>query len=70
MKRFVNNDQMDGFRAQLEKRDTWAGKTTRQERLDYYRHHWRRSALFDHFPKWVELEVDFSDEYLRGYESK
>ena len=43
---------------------------TRQLRADpdqcaaYYRDVWRTFQLSDHFPLWVELDVDFTDDYL------
>jgi hypothetical protein len=30
----------------------------------YYRHPWRKNQLSDHFPIWVELVIDSSDEFL------
>jgi exonuclease III len=42
-----------------------AGKTD-QQLSTYYRSKWRTFQMSDHLPLWVELRVDFSDEYLRN----
>lgn len=34
---------------------------------DYYLKRWRTWQMSDHLPLWVELAVDFSDEYLARY---
>jgi endonuclease/exonuclease/phosphatase family metal-dependent hydrolase len=31
----------------------------------YYRTYWRTQQMSDHLPMWVELQVDYSDEYLK-----
>ena len=38
---------------------TKSGKTT------YYRSYWRTHQMSDHLPMWVELKIDYSDEYLQ-----
>lgn len=30
----------------------------------YYKTYWRTHQMSDHFPMWVELKIDYSDEYL------
>jgi endonuclease/exonuclease/phosphatase family metal-dependent hydrolase len=44
---------------------TTSGKprTDRSKQI-YYRTYWRTHQMSDHFPMWVELKMDFSDEYL------
>jgi len=32
----------------------------------YYRTYWRTHQMSDHLPMWVELKIDYSDEYLKG----
>lgn len=32
----------------------------------YYLKEWRTFRVSDHLPLWVELQIDFSDEYLKG----
>ena len=41
------------------------GKTPRQLET-YYLSKWRTFQLSDHLPLWVELKIDFSDQYLKG----
>ena len=38
----------------------------RQNTALYYLNYWRTFQMSDHLPMWVELKVDFSDEYLEG----
>lgn len=33
-------------------------------RSSYYKTYWRTHQMSDHLPMWVELKIDFSDEYL------
>ncbi len=42
---------------------------TEEKRRKYYRHHWRRRQMSDHLPMWLELKVDYGEEYL-GKRSK
>jgi len=37
---------------------------------NYYLNKWRTFQLSDHLPLWVELQVDFSDQYLRELKTK
>lgn len=32
----------------------------------YYKTHWRTHQMSDHLPMWVELKVDYSDDYLEN----
>jgi hypothetical protein len=34
------------------------------ERKEYYRNEWRTYQISDHFPLWVDLQIDFADDYL------
>ena len=41
------------------------GKTrTEKERSSYYNTYWKTHQMSDHLPLWVELKIDFSEEYL------
>lgn len=33
-------------------------------KTNYYRTYWRTQQMSDHLPMWVELRIDYSDEYL------
>ena len=37
---------------------------TAAQKSHYYQSYWRTFQMSDHLPLWVELEIDFSDEYL------
>lgn len=39
---------------------------TDDQKKTYYRSVWRTFQMSDHMPLWVELEIDFSDEYLNN----
>jgi len=39
------------------------GKTEKQI-ASYYLTKWRTFQMSDHLPLWVELKIDFSDQYL------
>lgn len=41
-----------------------AVKASKPRRLKYYMNEWRTFQISDHFPLWVELNVNFSDQYL------
>jgi len=34
-------------------------------KTNYYSTYWRTHQMSDHFPMWVELRIDYSDEYLQ-----
>ena len=38
---------------------------TEAQRRAYYRNHWRRRQMSDHLPMWLELKIDFGEDYLR-----
>ncbi len=38
---------------------------TEQGKKIYYKTYWRTHQMSDHLPMWVELKVDYSDEYLK-----
>ena len=42
--------------------------TPRSERSkkNYYQTYWRTHQMSDHLPMWLELKIDFSDEYLKN----
>lgn len=37
---------------------------SQEQKEKYYESYWRTFQMSDHLPLWVELEIDFSDEYL------
>lgn len=43
---------------------------TEEEKEEYYRGKWRTFQMSDHLPMWVELQIDFSDEYLKKVAEK
>jgi endonuclease/exonuclease/phosphatase family metal-dependent hydrolase len=36
-----------------------------EQRRSYYRNHWRRRQMSDHLPMWLELKIDFGENYLK-----
>jgi endonuclease/exonuclease/phosphatase family metal-dependent hydrolase len=39
---------------------------TEAKKTSYYRTYWRTHQMSDHLPMWVELRIDYSDEYLKS----
>jgi endonuclease/exonuclease/phosphatase family metal-dependent hydrolase len=37
---------------------------TEDQRRAYYRNHWRRRQMSDHLPMWLELKIDYGEDYL------
>ncbi|MEM8540903.1 MAG: hypothetical protein AAGF25_08095, partial [Pseudomonadota bacterium] len=35
------------------------------QRFKYYKHPWRKNQISDHYPIWVELEIDNSESFLQ-----
>ena len=48
-----------------DKRDLDANGQPMDEDRAYFSEDWRTWQLSDHLPLWVELGIDFSDQYLR-----
>jgi len=38
---------------------------TEKQRRAYYRDHWRRRQMSDHLTMWLELKIDYGEQYLR-----
>jgi hypothetical protein len=36
-----------------------------KQRRAYYRNHWRRRQMSDHLIMWLELKIDYGEEYLK-----
>lgn len=45
---------------------TYAKKPDAAKKTTYYKTYWRTYQMSDHLPMWVELKVDFTDEYLKS----
>jgi endonuclease/exonuclease/phosphatase family metal-dependent hydrolase len=42
----------------------------RKDKSEYYKIYWRTHQMSDHLPMWVELKIDYSDEYLERKRDK
>lgn len=42
-----------------------SGNQPRQNKSAYYLNYWRTHQMSDHLPMWVELKIDYSDDYLK-----
>jgi len=66
---FRNNDFAAYFDAMPAKKrdfdDDGVEHTPAQQKA-YYRNKWRTFQMSDHLPMWVELKVDFTDDYLKS----
>lgn len=39
--------------------------TSEAKFLPYYKNHWRRSQMSDHYPVWLQIETDSSEDFLQ-----
>ncbi len=46
--------------------DTKRNLRNADQRRAYFRNHWRRRQMSDHLPMWLELKIDFGEEYLQN----
>jgi endonuclease/exonuclease/phosphatase family metal-dependent hydrolase len=44
--------------------DTRGNLRTEKQRRAYYRNHWRRRQMSDHLVMWLELKIDYGEQYL------
>ena len=44
--------------------DTRGNLRTEKQRQAYYRNHWRRRQMSDHLVMWLELKIDYGEQYL------
>ncbi len=44
--------------------DSKGNVRTEKQRRAYYRNHWRRQ-MSDHLTMWLELKIDYGEEYLK-----
>ena len=38
---------------------------TEKSKKNYYKTYWRTHQMSDHLPMWVELKIDYTDDYLQ-----
>lgn len=59
-------DDKDTYIPYMENYETTTEGTPRTERSKktYYKTYWRTHQMSDHLPMWVELKIDYSEEYL------
>jgi exonuclease III len=62
------DDEMPMYRHLFSPKNT-EGKTD-EKIADYYQDKWRTFQMSDHLPLWVELKVDFSNQYLESLKKK
>ena len=49
----------------VEDKTAWDRHSSAEQKQIYYQRMWRTGQISDHLPLWIELKIDFSDEYLR-----
>ena len=52
------------------KKDQYGNPLKNKKNENYYKNTWRTFQMSDHLPMWVELEIDFSEEYLKKLKKK
>ncbi|MDP8225228.1 MAG: endonuclease/exonuclease/phosphatase family protein [Candidatus Lernaella stagnicola] len=72
---FRNNDAdfkayFDFMTPELRDFDDKGKKRTAAGRRDYYWRKWRTWQMSDHLPMWIELQIDFSQDYLKHVEAR
>ncbi|HSF82080.1 MAG TPA: endonuclease/exonuclease/phosphatase family protein [Anaerolineales bacterium] len=50
----------------VEDKKNWDRRGSTESKQLYYQRMWRTGQMSDHLPLWIELQIDFSDEYLQG----
>lgn len=50
----------------VEDKTAWERHSSVEGKQIYYQRMWRTAQISDHLPLWIELQIDFSDEYLQG----
>ncbi len=59
------DDEFDAYKDYIKRTDNSYGRYDVERRKKYYRT-WRTFQMSDHYPLWVELKIDFSEDYLKG----
>ena len=61
---FRDEDEQTYVRAMGDAYHTTSAGEPRENKTRHYKE-WRTHQMSDHLPMWVELEIDFSDQYLQ-----
>ena len=62
---FKKNPQGDKPKLPRKPKEPPVPNTTHTTMEQYYKGRWRTFEMSDHLPLWVELKIDFSDQYLK-----
>ena len=62
---YKNNPQGDKPKAPTKPKEPTEPDTTHTPKDQYFTSVWRTFQMSDHLPLWVELKIDFSDQYLK-----
>jgi endonuclease/exonuclease/phosphatase family metal-dependent hydrolase len=60
----MKDDELGVYQSKFDIKNT-EGKTI-EKLTQYYKTKWRTFQMSDHLPLWVELNIDFSEEYLKS----
>lgn len=52
------------YHRELNKMETYAGYSEEDKRERYFKTYWRTHQMSDHLPLWIELNINFSGDYL------
>lgn len=63
-KRIFTDEELDTYKGYFEEKNV--KDKTEEQIKKYYLSKWRTFQISDHLPLWVELKIDFSDEYLNS----
>jgi len=58
------DDEFDTYEPYIDSAKLEAAGPDRTDKEKYYKDTWRTFQMSDHYPLWVELQIDFSEDYL------
>jgi endonuclease/exonuclease/phosphatase family metal-dependent hydrolase len=64
-KTIFRDEETELYSQLVEDKTAWERQDSAERKQWFYRH-WRTLQISDHLPLWIELQIDFSDEYLKG----
>jgi endonuclease/exonuclease/phosphatase family metal-dependent hydrolase len=60
------DDEFNVYEQYMDSAKLDAAGPEQSKKEKYYRDTWRTFQMSDHYPLWVELKIDFSDDYLKS----
>ena len=64
-KSVFKDDEYDVYRKYMDSTKLTSAGKAKSKKVKYYTNTWRTFQMSDHYPLWVELKIDFSNDYLK-----